>query len=166
MKFATPFNLPNAFPQFAFTPDFWIAAIAAGKAFNGSPQMPGVAAQQTICELANPAASGKTLFVYRYSGWNNAATLVTVQLDGTTVTPATAGTNLLVGGAAGVGLYGGGNQAAPTGTKLERQPSTAGGVLFYNTAPWFIALTPGHNLQVVQTTVNIVLAVNFFWVEL
>ena len=124
------------------------------------------AANKAIAELKNPAASGKTLWVYSLDFFVPTAMAVNLLLDGTTLTPVGTGFNLTLGGAAGVALVGGGNQLAPTGSLVYTSPSLAINVDYAIPQPWLLAIPQGHNIQLQGQTVNQAFTCNVRWSEL
>lgn len=124
------------------------------------------AGNKAIAELKNPAASGKTLFVYSLDFFVPVAMAVNLLLDGTTLTPVGTGLNLTLGGAAGVALVGGGNQLAPTGSLVYTSPSLTANADYAIPLQWLLAIPQGHNIQLQGQTVNQAFTCNVRWSEL
>lgn len=124
------------------------------------------AGNKAIAELNNPAASGRSLFVYSLDFFVPVAMAINCLLDGTTLTPVGTGFNLLVGGASGVAKVGGGNQLTPTGSLFYTSPALAINADYPVPLPWLCQIPAGHNLQLQGQTVNQAFTCNVRWMEL
>jgi hypothetical protein len=124
------------------------------------------AGNKAIAELNNPAASGKTLWVYALDFFVPAAMAINLLLDGTTLTPVGTGFNLTVAGAGGVAKVGGGNQLAPTGSLIYTAPTLAINTDYAIPLQWLLAIPQGHNMQLQGQTVNQAFTCNVRWSEL
>jgi hypothetical protein len=143
-----------------------IGSLQARALFGATIVGTAAAGNKAIAELNNPAASGKVVYVYWLDMFVPVAMAINLLIDGTTITPATAGINLAAGGAAGVAKTGGSNQLAPTGTLIYTSPALAVNSQFQLPQPWQLLLPAGHNLQLQGQTVNQAFTCNVRWLEL
>ena len=155
----TSLSMQNAFETV-------LAQLSVSRMWGATIVGTAAAANKAIAELKNPAASGKTLWVYSLDFFVPAAMAVNLLLDGTTLTPVGTGFNLTAGGAAGVALVGGGNQLAPTGSLIYTSPSLAINADYAVPLQWLLAIPQGHNIQLQGQTVNQAFTCNVRWSEL
>lgn len=150
--------------QFAF--ETIINQLNSSHIYGASIVGTAAAANKAVAELNNPAASGKTLWVYVLDFFVPVAMAVNLFEDGTTLTPVGTGFNLTLGGVGGVAKVGGGNQLATTGSLIYTSPTLAINSTFPIPQPWLVAIPAGHNLQLQGQTVNQAFTCNVRWVEL
>lgn len=161
------FNVTNitSGASIQFASESVILALANAHVYGASIVGTAAAANKAVAELKNPAASGKSIFVYSMDVFVPVAMAVNLFLAGTTLTPAGTGFNLQVGGANGVALVGGGNQLAPTGSLVYTSPSLTANASFSIPLPWLVDLPQNTNIQLQGQTVNQAFTCNVRWIE-
>lgn len=143
-----------------------LAAIAKGRMFAAQQIVGASVGNLSVIEVRNPLASGKTLYFLFGDNSGGGGNNNVFVFDGTTIVPATAPINMLVGGPASVALHGQGNPAAVTGTPFMRSNAFAANGLWSMPGWFWCALPPNHNLQVQSAGTNVVLQANLRWIEL
>jgi hypothetical protein len=151
----------------AFTAfDEMLAAIAHQRCFAAFVAATMNAANISICELQNPAASGKNLYLFLGDIWCGVAQQMKLTFGGTSLAPAGVPISMFDGSGVSIAKVGGGNQLAPTGTAFIMTPSVPANTS-YLLPPWFwCAIPPGGQLQVQASAVNVVINAHFRWIEL
>ena len=155
----------NSGASFGFASESAALGLQSAHEYGASIVGTAAAGNKAIAELNNPAASGKTLYVYSLDMFVPVAMAVNLFLDGTTLNPVGTGPNLNIGGAAGVAKVGGGNQLAPTGTLVYTSPSLTANVDYLIPQPWIVAIPQGHNIQLIGQVVNQAFTCNVRWLE-
>lgn len=144
---------------------WWLNELRAGRAYGGQADTSGVAANITFNQLFNPAASGKTLLVYRVvASMGTQGVILLGRYDTPIGTPSVTPENLLIDGAAGVGAVREGNTGGLVGTAITEQridPFTP--VVLADR--WGFQVPAGRGLIIEPTTVNVDLTSSWWWVE-
>lgn len=159
-----PFN-PGQASDSTFAYETIVGCLKAAFVYGASIVGTAAAANKAIAELNNPAASGKVLYVYALDFFVPVAMAINLLLDGTTLAPAGTGSNLKLGGAAGVAKVGGGNQLAPSGSLVYTSPSLAVNADYAIPLQYLVAIPAGHNIQLQGQTVNQAFTANVRWYE-
>lgn len=146
--------------------DTLLAGLGAGKMYRASGTQAPVAAQFGLLELKNPISSGRTLFGFGGDETGASGRGLSVVFDGTTISPVSVPSPMLVGGAASVATFGLASQAAPTGVSFLNVGAALAAVDYVFPGGFWFALAPNHNLQIQSNLVNVSITINIGWLEL
>ncbi len=145
---------------------FWFDALIAGQAFAMGASLEPTVGQVNEVQLLNPAASGVTVVVYHANAVVPAGSLAQWnRYDTALATLKAAGTNLLIGGAAGAAQVRTAGPAAADGVEIT-------GIRIQDPAPltrspeWIFQIPQGVGVLATTLGANVRMAAEFYWVEL
>lgn len=147
------------------TAERWVTELRAGRCFGLGDRVPPIAAQLGHIQLLNPAASGVNAIVYMVSVQVSVvADVVFRRYDTALTTLSGNGTNLLLGGAAGLCEVRRQTNAVALGAPVIAFTRPAANlVVFPNT--WIVELGPGEGVLLNCQTVNQDMIGSFWWNE-
>ena len=151
---------PNSTPI-----ESWLNGLLNAKGYATAAAIFGVAAQNSISEIRNPAGSGKNLWVYSVFGSTTLAGVIGYRFASPpTLAGGTHGLNLSTGLANSVAFIANGNTATPGGIVFG-QTLGAAGVTQQSPLPWVIVLPPNTALLLNDGNLNDNLNLSFTWLE-
>jgi hypothetical protein len=150
----------------AASSDERLAALGRQRMYGVTLTPAAVASEYSIGEVNNPSSNSKTLYFVGGDAWVATSMGLTIRLDGTTITPTGAPVPLYDGGSASNVHVGVGNAAAGAGTMIWSAYTISSNSQAFLPPGFWLALPPGHFVQVVANAVDIPFSVNVQWIEL